>query len=96
VKLIRLVVGAKKIAVIRAETRNRGAYHARISLVGCTDDHERRNLSKIRFYGEIFAVNFSRAASAEKFMIRLQKQSLSREKIAQAIFEPREDCPSNL
>jgi hypothetical protein len=54
VKLIRLVVGAKKIAVIRAETRNRGAYHARISLVGCTDDHERRNFSKIRFYREIF------------------------------------------
>jgi hypothetical protein len=53
-ELIRLVVGAKKIAVIRAETRNRGAYHARISLFGCTDDHERRNFSKIRFYGEIF------------------------------------------
>jgi len=87
VKLIRLVVGAKIFAVIRAETRNRGAYHARISLFGCTDDHERRNLSKIRFYGEIFAVNFSRAASAEKFMRRMQKQSSSRQKNAKAIFE---------
>jgi hypothetical protein len=86
VKLIRLVVGAKIFAVIRAETRNQGAYHARISLFGCTDDHERRNLSKIRFYGEIFELNFSRAASAEKFMRRLKK----------AIFEPREECKSNL
>jgi len=51
------------------------------------DDHKRRNFSKIRFYGEIFAVNFSRAARAEKFMLRLPKQSSSREKIAQAIFE---------
>ena len=77
-ELIRLVVSAKKIAVIRAETRNRGAYHARISLVGVHDDHKRRNLSKIRFYGEIFAVNFSRAASAEKFMRRLPKYSSDR------------------
>jgi len=73
VKLIRLVVGAKIFAVIRAETRNRGAYHARISLVGVHVDHERRNFSKIRFYGEIFAVNFSRAASDEKFMRKLKK-----------------------
>ena len=72
-ELIRLVVSAKKIAVIRAETRNRGAYHARISLFECTGDHERRNLSKIRFYGEIFEVNFCRAASVEKFMKRMQK-----------------------
>jgi hypothetical protein len=86
VKLIRLVVGAKIFAVIRAETRNRGAYHARISLVGVHDDHERRNLSKIRFYGEIFEVNFCRAASAEKFMRRLQKRSSSREKNAKGFF----------
>jgi len=86
VKLIRLVVDAKIFAVIRAETWNRGAYHARISLVGVHDDHERRNCSKIRFYGEIFAVNFSRAAIAEKLMRRLPKQSLSQEKNAKAIF----------
>ena len=62
-ELIRLVVGAKKTAVIRADTWNQGTYHARISLFGCSDDNERRNFSKIRFYGEIFKVNFSRAAA---------------------------------
>jgi hypothetical protein len=50
------------------------------------DDHERRNLSKIRFYGEIFELNFSRAASVEKFMRKLPKQSLSQEKNAKAFF----------
>ena len=50
------------------------------------DDHERRNFSKIRFYGEIFEVNFTRAASVEKFMRRLSKQSSSREKNAKAFF----------
>ena len=77
-EVIRLVVSAKKIAVIRAETRNRGAYHARIFLHGVHDDHERRNLSKIRFYREIFAVNFCSAASVEKFMRRMQKHSSDR------------------
>jgi len=54
--------------------------------LGCTNNEERRNFSKIRFYGEIFAVNFSRAASVEKFMRRLKK----------AIFEPREEFKSIL
>jgi hypothetical protein len=54
VELIRLVVGAKIFAVIGKSRGNRGAYHARILLFGCMYEHERRNCSKIRFYGEIF------------------------------------------
>jgi len=66
-ELIRLAVGAKIFAVNRSypgRVRGIGAcITPGFRSLGCTDDQERRNFSKIRFYGEIFLLAPARSAA---------------------------------